>query len=99
MPLYEFECKKCTVQYDEFVSYDETGKYPTVKCPECGSKRKLKLISQIARGANKDSHGYKFGHKLEEAQSLRRRAKKAQGDSGYNKIDDISGGKHFGEVK
>ncbi len=99
MPIYEFKCIKCTVQYDEFVLYDKANKYPGVKCPECGSKRKVKLMSQLARGPNKDSHDYKFGHKLEEAQATRRAAEKAQGDPGYNKIDDISGGNNFGEVK
>lgn len=45
MPLYEFQCKKCNHKYDEIVPYDESDKYPDVKCPECGSAKKDKLLS------------------------------------------------------
>jgi DNA-directed RNA polymerase subunit RPC12/RpoP len=42
--IYEFECKKCKHKYDELVSYDPTGKYSGVRCPECKSKSKIKLM-------------------------------------------------------
>ena len=45
MPLYDFKCKKCNEEYEEFAPYDEEGKYPDVICPECGSKRKERLVS------------------------------------------------------
>ena len=46
MALYDFHCKKCNQDYDAFAPYDETGKYPSVKCPQCVSKRKLKTVSR-----------------------------------------------------
>lgn len=45
MPNYDFECKNCNEEYDALAPYDETGKYPNVECPHCGSKKKTKLIS------------------------------------------------------
>lgn len=69
---YDFECKKCGNEYEEIVQkYDETGKYPDVKCPVCGSKRKVKLITgcsyQFANPIGTDrynnSHDYRFKHK------------------------------------
>lgn len=40
MPNYVFECKKCNEVYEELTSWDETGKYASVVCPHCGSKKK-----------------------------------------------------------
>jgi putative FmdB family regulatory protein len=48
MPIYEFKCKKCENKYDLLCKYDKTEKYPKVKCPECGSKKKEKLISNFS---------------------------------------------------
>lgn len=45
MPCYEFRCKKCETEYSELCAYDESGKWESVVCPECGSKSKDKLIS------------------------------------------------------
>lgn len=45
LAIYEFQCKKCNKEYTELCAYDETGKWAKVKCPECGSKKKEKLIS------------------------------------------------------
>jgi putative FmdB family regulatory protein len=47
MPIYDFYCKKCESVYDELVVYDATGKYKGVKCPQCGSKKKEKLVDQL----------------------------------------------------
>lgn len=110
MPFYEFECKKCQHGYSELCNYDETGKYKGVKCPECGSKSKTKLISQVAapqfsnpRGTSKeDSFSYKAGFNMEKAKDERRAAEAASHmgkDGGYTPIDDISSGKFEGEVK
>jgi putative FmdB family regulatory protein len=73
MPCYEFECKKCQHRYDEIVAFDKTEKYPTVKCPECGSGRKEKLISPCqfafanpidtdAWNSDSTGHDYRFKH-------------------------------------
>jgi putative FmdB family regulatory protein len=111
MPFYEFECNKCSIKYDELVLYDESGKYPTVKCPECGSSSKTKLISAVRHtftnpeGTDKmNTHDYRYRHAIEKpggAVDQRKMAEKLShvGSSPYSKIDDISGGKHFGPVK
>lgn len=75
MPIYEFKCKKCEIKYDLLCSYDESGKYPKVKCPECGSKKKDKMVSifNSSCGGNpkgtkrEDSFSYMAGHNMEGA--------------------------------
>ena len=44
MPTFSFRCKKCHHEYEEITSYDSTGKYKKIKCPECESKSKENLI-------------------------------------------------------
>ena len=43
MPLYEYQCKKCSTVYEALIrrSEDEAAEC----CPECGSKRKAKMFS------------------------------------------------------
>ena len=83
MPIYEFACKKCDAEYDELCSYDKSGKYSKVKCPECGSKKKEKLMTSRftsscggkPKGTSKeDSFSYMAGHNMEGAKGLRRHA-------------------------
>ena len=75
MPIYEFVCKKCNKKYETITSYDETEKYKGVKCPECNSKKKSKLVSACRHAFtnpvgtdrwNSDSggHGYRFDYNL-----------------------------------
>jgi len=110
--MYDFSCRKCGEVYEEFVTYDETGKYPTVKCPECGSKRKVKLVNACSYNFtnpvgtdrwNSDSHGhdYRFKHNLPNVKAQRENASKKShmGDQPYTAIDDVNSGKYFGEVK
>jgi DNA-directed RNA polymerase subunit RPC12/RpoP len=115
MPIYMFECKneECGVTYEELTSYDETGKFEGVKCPNCGSEEKI--LQPTACNFNFTnpigtrrwrSHDYRFRHNLPNVIKERERAEQAANkDSGltsadpYNHIDDISGGEHFGEVK
>jgi putative FmdB family regulatory protein len=114
MPVYQFECKKCGVTYDRLLKYDEKGKYPGVKCPDCGSKKKKQLLHSFAFSFTNPvgtdrwngSHDYRFKHKLPTALGEREAATKAASSKTgftsarpYNKIDDVSGGKNFGEVK
>lgn len=99
MPTYSFQCNKCDIEYDELTNYDESGEYLDVKCPECESEDKTKLISAPRSSFNKNSHSYRFGHSVEKAKDLRSLARRTQGDPGYNHIDDIKSGKHFGEVE
>jgi putative FmdB family regulatory protein len=114
MPIYNFQCE-CGVTYEELTSFDETDEYPTVSCPECQSTTKDKLISVPSsaifanpEGTDKwnNSHSYRFGHKFEEAQALRRNAE-SRSHVGRNPYKDdptagnadIESGKYFGEVK
>jgi len=112
MPMYEFQCKKCENVWCEITSYDESGKYPTIRCPECKSKRKDKLLSaanfKFAEPVGTDrfnnSHDFRHNWNMDRPGGVRDQKKKAQdashvGPEPYRKIDDISSGKHFGEVK
>lgn len=103
MPHYEFQCKKCDIVYDDIVSYDETEKYPSVICPECGADDKIRLMSATAppvfsnpRGTSKEeSFSYKAGYNMEQAKDLRRRAEAATDTKmPYRTIDDITSGKN-----
>lgn len=99
MPRYDFECKKCKAHYDDFASYDETGKYPGVACPECGSKRKIKLISccnfnfanPVGTDRYENSHDYRFHHKLPSVLAERQAAEEAAASQQpYETINDLN---------
>lgn len=48
MPIYEFECKKCEHRYEALMSItkcNDKKELRKVKCPECKSTSKIKLIS------------------------------------------------------
>jgi len=102
MPLIDFECKSCKKIYEELVPYDETGKYKKVKCPNCNSSKKNKLMSGFAFNFsnptdtdrwNSDSsgHDYRFHHNLPKVIDERRRAEEAShvGSNPYNQINDL----------
>lgn len=85
MPLYEFECLNCKLQYDEIAPYDETGMYAQIHCPKCQSKEKTKLMSQTNfKFANPEGtdrwnnsstgHDYRFKHNVPKVQAERQRA-------------------------
>jgi len=112
MPNYDFKCLRCKQIYEELAPYDKTGKYPKIKCPECGSLRKKLLVTCPAFNFtnpigtdrwNSDStgHDYRFKHKQPQVAVERAEAerKSHMGANPYNPIDDVSSGKHFGEVK
>jgi hypothetical protein len=114
MAIQEFECKKCGAIYEELVSHDPTGKYKSVKCPnpECKSSRKTKLVSvgnfNFSNPVGTDrwtsggqGHDYRFKYVQPQLKENRKKAEELShmGKNPYGKIDDISSGKHFGEVK
>ena len=115
MPFYDFVCKKCKKQYEELCSYDETEKYKDVACPYCKSKKKEKVITvgnfkfsnPIGTGkwiSESTGHDYRHKWNVERKGGIRDQRKFAEenshmGKTPYNKIDDISSGKNFGEVK
>jgi hypothetical protein len=95
--------------------HDETGKYEKVKCPHCNSKRKNKLVSGCKisfvnpEGTDlyEGSHDYRYHHTMNKPGGTKDQRKIAEETShvgptpysGISDIDDISSGKHFGEVK
>jgi len=108
MPIYEFRCQQCSGDFDTLTSYDASGEYEGVICPECGSPEKTRLLSAAIavfpnpRGTSKaDSFSYVAGFNMEQAKSERRNAeaKSHMGATPFNAIDDISSGKHEGPVK
>jgi len=112
LPIYEFICKKCGENYDEFLKFDPTGKYKTVKCPQCNSTKKEHTMSVPSFvfgdpvGTDKwtsdtQGHDYRFKHSQPAVRKQRERAEKASnvGPNPYNKIDDINFGDNFGDVK
>ncbi len=101
MPIYEFSCKNCKKKYDELVKYDETGKYPGVQCPDCGSKKKERLVSMVSFAfsnpvgtdrwnSESGGHDYRFKHNIPNVQRERQMAEMmANGDTApYREIDD-----------
>ena len=114
IPIYEFACKKCENKYEKTCKYDKSNKYKQVKCPECGSKSKTKLLSMFAATfANpigtkrEDSFSYMAGHNMEGAKGIRRYAEEnshmglAGQENFYDKSHDtdVTSGKHEGPVK
>lgn len=102
IPRYDFKCKKCNKVYEEFVAYDETGKYKSVACPSCSSKRKEKLLSSCGfmfsnpEGTDRwnsesTGHDYRFHHNLPKVIEERQRAEEAShvGNNPYNEINDL----------
>lgn len=85
MPMYEFQCKKCSHKYEEITSYDPTDKYKGIKCPECGSGKKTKLISTFnftfaqPEGTDRwnsesSGHDYRFKHNIPKVKAEREAA-------------------------
>src|SRR3990172_3495647 len=96
IPVFEFLCKNCDLKYEELTPYDKTNRYRRIICPECGSKKNIRLLSAATavfsnpRGTSKeDSFSYKAGYNMELAKGERRQAeeKSHMGKSPYNNID------------
>ena len=108
MPIYEFSCLECQLLYEELAKYEEEGVYLSVVCPSCGSDKKKKQPSKCSfafsnpvgtdRYAN--NHDYRYKHKAPgvAAERVNAIANSHMGPEPYNKIDDISSGKHFGDL-
>jgi putative FmdB family regulatory protein len=45
MPIYEYRCEGCDKRFEEYLATSET---PAPPCPECGSKKVERLLSQIS---------------------------------------------------
>lgn len=112
MPKYDFECKKCKCTYEELTSFDETGKYPGVECPECGSKSKVKIMSSCSYSfanpvgtdrwtSDSQGHDYRYKHNIPNVAKQREAAKAAShvGPNPYKEINDFEKDSSWGEVK
>jgi putative FmdB family regulatory protein len=93
MPLYDFLCTDCGSPYDALSKYDETGEYPTVNCPKCGSGVKRKVPSRfnaVGTDTRKGIFENRAGHNLERAQGERRYAEEHShmGTDVFDAIDD-----------
>jgi len=114
MPVYDFKClnKKCGEYYEARATFADVdaGKYPSVKCPKCGSKKKDKvLIGAPAFAGSSDlknnDHDYRFKSNLPKVAQERINAQKAAKEKTgftsakpYNDINDLNKN-NFGEVK
>ena len=85
MPVYDFECSLCKNIFEEISSFDETGLYPNIECPKCGSKEKTKLAScsnfNFSNPVGTDrwnsgstGHDYRFKHHIPKVQAERKMA-------------------------
>lgn len=102
MPIYNFECKKCSHEYEDMVSkYDETEKYPGIQCPECGSESKQKLMSAPSfhfsnpigtdRWTNGGTgHDYRHYWNMEHRVAPERKAAEAASKVGPNPYNDTT---------
>lgn len=107
MPLYEFCCTDCGVNYEEITKYDESEKYATVQCPSCGSDKKTKNPSLTSisfkdptTSSKFDSFSYRAGYNMEKAQGERRFAEQFSdvGAEPYRRIDDTVHGEGVHDV-
>lgn len=56
MPIFEYQCRKCGVKFEELIHGDRNK---TVPCPECGNTATEKLMSVIggiSMGGSKNAH-------------------------------------------
>ena len=66
MPIYEFECKKCSHVFERFMKIEEG--YEELACPACGVKDPKKLVtafrtnfwSTFLDGMERKVNPYKF---------------------------------------
>lgn len=94
---------------------EKTQSVKKSKCPKCKSKKITEIMGAPSVSFanpvgsdrwNSDSKGHDYRHKwnVDRPGGIRDQRKNAEhkshvGKEPYRKIDDISGGKHFGEVK
>lgn len=114
MPSYDFACNACKLVFEATTPYDASGEYPAVKCSQCGSPDKIKLISGCSfRFGNPvgtdrwcddfNGHQYRFDYNKEYVANQRKFAEQNShvGPNPYNQINDLdaSGPDLFGKVK
>ena len=50
MPIYEYQCLRCTSGFTELLRYSEIDSL--IDCPECGSRETKRTISSFAVGGS-----------------------------------------------
>ncbi len=71
MPVYEFECEKCGVRFEELM--DSNAAAPP--CPECGADRARRLLSPVSPPA-----WVPRGPKVRDSESRRREREAARSE-------------------
>lgn len=46
MPIFEYQCKECNSKYE--ILHKSSEKMEDIECPECHSKKHIKLISTFS---------------------------------------------------
>ncbi|MEZ6059348.1 MAG: zinc ribbon domain-containing protein [Planctomycetaceae bacterium] len=87
MPTYEYRCKACENQWDEFQSISAS---PTKKCPECGKLKAERIISAGGGIIFKGSGFYQTDYRSESYKKGASAEKKSQEST---KSDSSSSGK------
>ena len=110
--VYEELCRKIDAD-GKCLTTDDDGKYIDISCPKCKSISKHKLNSCPAEAiftnpegtkkwiSGSGGHDYRFKSKQPKIAAERALVEQVShvGPMPYNAIDDISSGKHFGDVK
>lgn len=115
MPRYEFSCEECNEIFDIWSNMSEKEEnVKKAKCPKCESINifenlgcSVSFVNPTGTDKwNSDSkgHDYRYKYNMDRPGGVRDQRKHAEahsrvGNDPYRKIDDISSGKHFGEVK
>jgi putative FmdB family regulatory protein len=82
MPTYEYKCKACEHEWDEFQSISAK---PTRKCPECGKLKAERLISAGGGLIFRGSGFYLTDYRSDSYKKGADAAKKAESDSSTSK--------------
>ncbi len=107
MPVYGLLCKKCKKEFDVLCRFEERS---TIRCEGCGEDGEIVPVMTVPRSvifkqpkgtSKEDNFDYVAKWNMDNAKDVRRQAEQEskQGANPYPVIDDISSGKHFGEVK
>jgi len=49
MPLYDFECSKCSYVFEVFLKMNDG--FEELSCPQCGARKPRKLVSPLRTNA------------------------------------------------
>jgi putative FmdB family regulatory protein len=106
MPTYVLECRECKKIWDELCSFEQIR---LIYCPTCGADKPDQKITGPRAVIFKEPKGTSFEDKfdyvaqwnMDNAKEIRRQAEanSHMGRSPYNKIDDLTTDKYFGEVQ